>query len=44
MLFRSSESFSVEIVRVPYEMGVTQEKMRREEFPDFLIQRLAEGR
>jgi len=39
-----SDSLSVEIVRVPYEMGITQDKMRKHEFPDFLIQRLAEGR
>jgi diadenosine tetraphosphatase ApaH/serine/threonine PP2A family protein phosphatase len=39
-----SETLSVEVVRVPYDLEVTQAKMRQHEFPDFLIQRLAEGR
>ncbi|MCB9496479.1 MAG: metallophosphoesterase family protein [Fibrobacteria bacterium] len=39
-----SDSLSVEIVRVPYDIQTTQEKMRGHDFADFLIQRLAEGR
>jgi diadenosine tetraphosphatase ApaH/serine/threonine PP2A family protein phosphatase len=39
-----SETLSVEIVRVPYEIEKTQDKMRKLNFADFLVSRLSEGR
>jgi diadenosine tetraphosphatase ApaH/serine/threonine PP2A family protein phosphatase len=39
-----TESMTVEIVRVPYDIGRTQQRMRELDFADFLINRLAEGR
>ena len=39
-----SESLSVEIVRVPYDIGKTQKKMCDNEFADFLVDRLSEGK
>jgi diadenosine tetraphosphatase ApaH/serine/threonine PP2A family protein phosphatase len=39
-----SETLSVEIVRVPYDIGKTQKKMRDNEFADFLVHRLSEGK
>ena len=39
-----SDTLSVEIVRVPYDIEKTQEKMRKLNFADFLVSRLQEGR
>jgi len=39
-----SDSLSVEIVRVPYDIGKTQKKMRDHDFADFLVHRLSEGK
>lgn len=39
-----SAAMSVEFVRVPYDIEKTQETMRRQGFPQFLIQRIADGR
>ncbi|HSQ41967.1 MAG TPA: metallophosphoesterase family protein [Fibrobacteraceae bacterium] len=39
-----TSDLSVSFIRVPYDIGRTQEAMRREGFPAFLIQRIAEGR
>ena len=39
-----SDTMSVEVMRVPYDLKKTQEKMRRLKFADFLITRLEEGR
>lgn len=39
-----SKTLSVEIVRVPYDIGKTQKKMRDHDFADFLVHRLSEGR
>ncbi|MBK9579636.1 MAG: metallophosphoesterase family protein [Fibrobacterota bacterium] len=39
-----SDTLSVEIVRVPYDIGKAQKKMRENDFADFLVHRLSEGR
>ena len=39
-----SETLSVEIVRVPYDIGKAQKKMRESDFADFLVHRLSEGK
>jgi len=39
-----TKDMTVEIVRVPYDIAKTQESMRRLDFAEFLINRLAEGR
>ncbi len=39
-----SKTLSVEIERVPYDIGKTQKKMRDLDFADFLINRLSEGK
>ncbi len=39
-----SETLSVEIVRVPYDIGKAQKKMRDSDFADFLVHRLSEGK
>lgn len=39
-----SETLSVEIVRVPYDIGKAQKKMRDNDFADFLVHRLSEGK
>lgn len=39
-----SKALSVEIERVPYDIGKTQKKMRDLDFADFLINRLSEGK
>lgn len=39
-----STSLRVQFIRVPYDIGKTQESMRSQNFPPFLIQRIADGR
>lgn len=39
-----SESNKVKFIRVPYDISRTQEIMRKQNFPTFLIQRIADGR
>jgi len=39
-----SDTLSVEVMRVPYDIEKAQEKMRKLNFADFLITRLSEGR
>jgi diadenosine tetraphosphatase ApaH/serine/threonine PP2A family protein phosphatase len=39
-----SKALSVEIVRVPYDIGKAQKKMRDNDFADFLVHRLSEGK
>jgi len=39
-----SETFDIRFVRVPYAVHKTQETMRQNQFPPFLVQRIAEGR
>ena len=39
-----SETLSVEVVRVPYDIPKAQRKMRESDFADFLVNRLSEGK
>jgi len=39
-----SETLKVQFMRVAYDIGRTQETMRKQSFPTFLIQRIADGR
>jgi len=39
-----SDSLTVRFIRVPYDISRTQETMRKQGFPAFLIQRIADGR